>query len=118
MKKRIKLIAKYFILSFFLSSQSFAAEKQILLTQEWSFKSFFGKFDRASLQRGYQVYAEVCASCHSMKYLSYRNLSESFAVLVNISPSLLGPSVNSKFEAIAFACSSENSGPPFSERFL
>jgi len=75
-KKRIKLIAKYFILSFFLSSQSFAAEKQILLTQEWSFKSFFGKFDRASLQRGYQVYAEVCASCHSMKYLSYRNLSE------------------------------------------
>ena len=43
---------------------------------EWSFKGFFGKFDRASLQRGYQVYAEVCSSCHSIKYLSYRNLSE------------------------------------------
>ena len=28
------------------------------------------------LQRGYQVYTEVCASCHSMKYLSYRNLGE------------------------------------------
>ena len=42
----------------------------------WSFKGFFGKFDRASLQRGYQVYTEVCAACHSMKYLSYRNLSE------------------------------------------
>ena len=28
------------------------------------------------MQRGYQVYTEVCASCHSMKYLSYRNLAE------------------------------------------
>jgi len=54
-----------------------AAEKQLpLLKQDWSFKSFFGKFDRASLQRGYQVYTEVCASCHSMQYVSYRNLSE------------------------------------------
>ena len=56
--------------------KTFAEEKTELLTQEWTFKSFFGKFDRASLQRGYQVYAEVCASCHSMKYLSYRNLAE------------------------------------------
>ena len=47
-----------------------------LLKVNWSFKSFFGKFDRASLQRGYQVYNEVCASCHSVKYLSYRNLAE------------------------------------------
>ena len=28
------------------------------------------------MQRGYQVYQEVCASCHSLKYVSYRNLSE------------------------------------------
>ena len=54
----------------------FAAEDTELLKQNWSFKSFFGKFDRASLQRGYQVYAEVCASCHSLKHLSYRNLAE------------------------------------------
>ena len=33
-------------------------------------------FDRASLQRGYQVFNEVCSSCHSIKYLSYRNLTE------------------------------------------
>ena len=51
-------------------------ESKKLLKQDWGFKGFFGIFDRASLQRGYQVYAEVCASCHSMKYLSYRNLSE------------------------------------------
>ena len=53
-----------------------SAEKVELLKVDWSFKGLFGKFDRGSLQRGYQVYTEVCASCHSMKYLSYRNLSE------------------------------------------
>ena len=42
----------------------------------WSFKELTGKFDRASLQRGFQVYKEVCSSCHSMQYLSYRNLGE------------------------------------------
>ena len=47
-----------------------------LLSTDWSFKGITGKFDRSSLQRGYQVYAEVCASCHSLQYLSYRNLSE------------------------------------------
>ena len=57
-----------------LSTQ--AAEKVEYLKTDWSFKGLFGKFDRASLQRGYQVYTEVCSSCHSMKYLSYRNLSE------------------------------------------
>ena len=53
-----------------------AAEKIEYLKTDWSFKGLFGKFDRGSLQRGYQVYTEVCSSCHSMKYLSYRNLSE------------------------------------------
>jgi len=74
-KKLFKLIL---ILSFFSlnSVQTFAAEKVDYLKTDWSFKGLFGKFDRAALQRGYQVYTEVCASCHSMKYLSYRNLSE------------------------------------------
>ena len=63
-----------FISGFHLNSS--AAEKVEYLKTDWSFKGLFGKFDRASLQRGYQVYTEVCASCHSMKYLSYRNLAE------------------------------------------
>lgn len=71
-----KLILSFLLLSF-ITNDSFSAEKQEkLLTQNWSFNGFFGKFDRASLQRGYQVYTEVCASCHSMNLLSYRNLSE------------------------------------------
>ena len=57
-------------------SNSYAAEKVNYLKTNWSFKGLFGKFDRGALQRGYQVYTEVCSSCHSMKYLSYRNLSE------------------------------------------
>ena len=43
---------------------------------EWSFEGPLGKFERASLQRGYQVYTEVCSGCHSMELLSYRNLME------------------------------------------
>ncbi len=53
-----------------------AAEKIEYLKTDWSFKGLFGKFDRGALQRGYQVYTEVCSSCHSIKYLSYRNLAE------------------------------------------
>ena len=70
---------KYFSLIFFLVSSnivSSAENAEKLLTTDWTFKGPFGKFDRASLQRGYQVYQEVCASCHSLKYMSYRNLSE------------------------------------------
>ena len=75
MKKfsRISFLIILFI-GFQLSSN--AAEKVEYLKTDWSFKGPFGKFDRAALQRGYQVYQEVCSSCHSMKYLSYRNLVE------------------------------------------
>ena len=76
MRKFIKCIFILFTLVVLNNQQILAEESQKLLKQDWSFKGFFGKFDRGSLQRGYQVYAEVCASCHSMKYLSYRNLNE------------------------------------------
>ena len=76
MKKNIKLIFLFVLLIIFNTHKAFAESSNDLLKVDWSFKSFFGKFDRASLQRGYQVYNEVCASCHSLKYLSYRNLSE------------------------------------------
>ena len=77
MKNFFKLITFFTIISSLIfSNVNAAGEKQELLKVDWSFKSFFGKFDRASLQRGYQVYSEVCASCHSLKHLSYRNLAE------------------------------------------
>ncbi len=42
----------------------------------WEFEGFFGRFDKQSIQRGYQVYKEVCSACHSMKLMTYRNLQE------------------------------------------
>ncbi len=42
---------------------------------KWSFDGPFGTYDRASLQRGFQVYTQVCSACHSMNRLSYRNLT-------------------------------------------
>ncbi len=45
--------------------------------QNWSFGGIFGQFDRAQLQRGFQVYKEVCASCHGLKRIAFRNLLES-----------------------------------------
>ena len=75
MKNFLKIFTIIFLFCHF-SSYSHAAEKVEYLKTDWSFKGLFGKFDRGSLQRGYQVYTEVCAACHSMKYLSYRNLAE------------------------------------------
>lgn len=44
--------------------------------QKWSFSGPFGQFDRAQLQRGLKVYKEVCANCHSLSLVSFRNLAE------------------------------------------
>ncbi len=74
--KTISKIFSILLLIFIFQVNTYAGEKVEYLKTDWSFKGLFGKFDRGSLQRGYQVYTEVCASCHSMKYLSYRNLSE------------------------------------------
>lgn len=42
----------------------------------FSFEGPFGRFDQAQLQRGWQVYSEVCSACHGLKHLYYRNLAE------------------------------------------
>jgi cytochrome c1 len=44
--------------------------------RSWSWEGVTGTFDRAQLQRGYLVYKDVCAICHSMRLLSFRNLSQ------------------------------------------
>ena len=72
--KTLKLLIGVFFVIFFCG-KAYSANKE-LLKVDWSFTGLTGKFDRTSLQRGYQVYKEVCSSCHSMKYLSYRNLGQ------------------------------------------
>ena len=51
------------------------ASKEPLPARDWSFNGMFGTFDRGSVQRGLQVYLEVCAACHSLKLVAYRNLT-------------------------------------------
>ena len=75
MKKLISLVI-LFISIFSFQNHSISAEKIKFLETDWSFKGLFGKYDRGALQRGYQVYTEVCSACHSMQYLSYRNLAQ------------------------------------------
>jgi len=40
----------------------------------WSHSGNFDSLDHASIRRGFQVYKQVCAACHSMRFLAYRNL--------------------------------------------
>ncbi len=44
--------------------------------QKWSFDGVFGTYDRAAMQRGFQVYKEVCAACHGVKHLYFRDLAQ------------------------------------------
>lgn len=43
--------------------------------QHWSHDGITGTYDKAALQRGFQVYKEVCSACHAMKFMSYRDLA-------------------------------------------
>jgi ubiquinol-cytochrome c reductase cytochrome c1 subunit len=53
-----------------------ADETQQLPRQQWSFDGVFGTYDRASAQRGFQVYKEVCSVCHPVKHLHIRDLAD------------------------------------------
>jgi ubiquinol-cytochrome c reductase cytochrome c1 subunit len=53
------------------SSDGFSPKKV-----KWSFDGMLGAFDRTSIQRGFQVYKEVCSACHSLKLIAFRNLTE------------------------------------------
>lgn len=70
---RAALIAAIGVLAF--AAPALAQEEIKLPEQTWSFDGPFGTYDRASAQRGFQVYKEVCSSCHSMKEAYYRNLT-------------------------------------------
>ncbi len=50
-------------------------EHHPLPKQHWHFDGVFGTYDRAALQRGFKVYSQVCAACHGMSKMYYRNLS-------------------------------------------
>lgn len=47
-----------------------------MVQKDWHFNGPFGTYDREAMQRGYQVYREVCASCHQLEHLSFRHLGD------------------------------------------
>lgn len=59
-----------------LTGPALAAGGVEIPKRDWSFEGIFGTYDRASMQRGLQVYKEVCAGCHSLNLIYYRNLAD------------------------------------------
>ena len=53
-----------------------AAETTEPPAQDWSFDGIFETFDRGALKRGFQIYSEVCSTCHSLRLVAYRNLRD------------------------------------------
>lgn len=78
---KLTTIAAAFVVSLGLTMPVFAqeeaeAEEAHIEKQQWTFAGPLGKFDEAQLQRGFQVFREVCASCHGARLLAFRNLEE------------------------------------------
>lgn len=66
----------YFVVSLGLVAPAYAAkEAKKPEPQDWHFNGPFGTYDKAALQRGFLVYKNVCAACHSMDKMHYRNLN-------------------------------------------
>ena len=61
---------------FFLITNLFAEEEMPLKKQNWTFEGIFGRYDNSTLQRGLQIYQEVCSACHGMKRLRFRELKD------------------------------------------
>jgi cytochrome c1 len=79
MKMQRKVFA--FVLAGSLAAMVWPASAQVTEQvtpprQKWSFAGPFGKYDEAQLQRGFKIYREVCANCHSLDMVSFRNLAD------------------------------------------
>jgi len=73
------MIKKFFFIIFsffFLITNLFAQEEMPLKKQNWTFEGIFGRYDNSTLQRGLQIYQEVCSACHGMKRLRFRELKD------------------------------------------
>ena len=53
----------------------YAAEEGKVVSRDWTFDGVFGYYDKASLQRGFKVYREVCAACHGLEYVAFRDFA-------------------------------------------
>lgn len=51
-------------------------KKEATQHKHWGFNGVFGTYDKQAMQRGFQVYREVCAACHGLEYLDFRHLGD------------------------------------------
>ncbi len=66
-----------FLISFFVKNAAFSAGPTGKIENiDFSFEGVFGTYDKNQLQRGLQVFTEVCAGCHGLKHVAYRNLGD------------------------------------------
>jgi ubiquinol-cytochrome c reductase cytochrome c1 subunit len=63
------------MVSVIYSSLSMSEEIPVPPHKKWSFEKWNGTFDKGKLQRGFQIYKEVCSTCHSLKRIRFRELS-------------------------------------------
>ncbi len=72
-----KLLRNLLILTVILVNYlAFASIQEEPKKEIWQFDGVFGRFDKRAIQRGYQVYKEICVACHALSQISYRNLEE------------------------------------------
>lgn len=76
MNRVLMIVSMVFLAAAGVAGPAVAKEGSHALPQlRWSFEGMFGTYDRAALQRGFKVYREVCASCHSMDRVYFRDLA-------------------------------------------
>ena len=70
--QKLIIISAFFIIypQYLLAKDDITSYKKI----HFSFNGVLGKIDKPSARRGLQVYSEICAGCHSLKHVAYRNL--------------------------------------------
>lgn len=76
MTMRLAIAAGLALATLSAAPAGFAAEADKPKSESWTFDGVFGRYDRAQLQRGLKVYTTVCANCHSLRQVYYRNLVE------------------------------------------
>jgi len=68
-------IASVLTAAILFTSPALGAGAGYLKDHEFSFDGMFGAYDQGELQRGYQIYEQVCAACHGMKHVPFRTLA-------------------------------------------
>ncbi len=72
---RISTILAAALVALGLAAPAFAQDV-VIPRESWTFAGPFGTYDKNQLQRGFQVFKEVCSNCHTARLLAFRNLDE------------------------------------------